>query len=441
MHPHDDTKSLNIITLGCSKNSVDSEYLAGHLQAAGFNVSHEGTEDFYDAVIINTCGFIQDAKEESIDTILHHARRKQNGKLGKLIVMGCLAQRYKSELQAELSEADAIFGINQTEEILQFLKPQEYKPFLDETRILSTPAHFAWLKVSEGCDRQCSFCAIPMIRGKHISKPLTSLLKEAQSLVLNGSKELILIAQDLTSYGKDLKPKQNVESLLENLIEIPGDFWIRLHYAYPNGISDELMSLITKNDKVCNYLDVPFQHISDRILKSMRRGHREVDIRTLMDKIRQQYPALAVRTTFIVGYPGETDTEFQALLQFIEDYRFERLGAFSYSHEEDTPAYKMKDSVPQDVKEERLAALMELQEGISSKKNQQQVGSVIQVLIDEALPDGSFIGRSQHDSPEIDNEVIIQANKQLRVGDFAWVKVMAAGAYDLEAVKISTFDH
>ncbi len=391
-------KKINFVTLGCSKNKVDSEHIAGQLDA-GYKILHNSEENS-DIVVINTCGFIGDAKEESIDTILSFAEARKKGEHSKLIVMGCLSQRYLKELQADIHEVDAFFGVNDQEAIVRLLRNPDLEASIPQHyhRVLSTPAHFAYLKISEGCDRNCSFCAIPLIRGKHRSVTIEKVVAEAIDLAKNGVKELVLIAQDLTYYGIDLYGKRKITSLLSQLAEVKGIEWIRLQYAYPAGFPAELLHWMSNEPKACKYIDLPLQHINDRILKSMKRGISAKQTIELIKQIRKAIPGIAFRTTLIVGYPGETEEEFLELLQFVKDQRFERLGVFAYSAEEDTPAFALDDNIPDNVKQERLEFVMAVQQKISMENNQQWIGKEIKVLIDRCEGD-YLIGRSEFDSP------------------------------------------
>lgn len=431
---------VNMVTLGCSKNTVDSEFLGGRLKEAGCQVVHEQDATSADAVIINTCGFILDAKEESIETILQYSQLRKDGRISNLIVMGCLSQRYRHELMDEIGEVDLFAGVNEEDRIVAHLVPGYQAALGLPPRVRITPAHYAYLKVSEGCDRRCAFCAIPLIRGRHQSRSRDEIRQDALQLLDSGAREILLVAQELTSYGKDIYGKPVLPVLLDELMSLPGDFWLRLHYAYPNGVTTALLDRLARHPRICNYLDVPLQHINDAVLRSMKRGHGSKKLYALMDKVRSDYPELAVRTTFIVGYPGETAAAFEELLSFVETYRFERLGAFAYSHEEGTPAYRLRDNVSEELKAERLSRLMAVQEEISYALNQQHVGKQMRVLVDEHLPDGSFLARTVWDSPEIDNSVQIRPHPGLKVGEFALVQVEAATAFDLEARFIPTFD-
>lgn len=429
-------KRINIITLGCSKNTVDSEHLAGRLDDNQFAILHDSPQNS-DIVIINTCGFIGDAKEESVETILSFADARKSGKIEKLIVMGCLSERYKSQLQAEIHEVDAFFGVNDTNSIVEMLQNEPAHMQDVDTyhyrRNLSTPKHFAYLKISEGCDRVCSFCAIPLIRGKHRSVSIDDLVREAGYLAESGVKELILIAQDLTYYGLDIYGKREIVSLVEALTQIPGIAWIRLQYGYPHGFPLDLADLIKNSSKVCNYIDLPLQHISNRILRSMKRGLDKNKTVELVKTIREKIPGVAFRTTFIVGYPGETEEEFAELSDFIKEQKFERLGVFAYSAEEDTAAFSLVDDVPAEVKEQRVAHIMDLQQNIALENNQKLVNTVQTVLIDRVEGD-HYIGRTQFDSPEVDNEVLIPlSSAALQPGNFLQAKITSADFFDLFA--------
>jgi ribosomal protein S12 methylthiotransferase len=424
-------QSVNIITLGCAKNLVDSEVVLRQLQVAGFNVLHDEAKDA-DIVIINTCGFINDAKEESVNTILQWANSRKNGEIDKLLVMGCLSERYKADLVKEIPEVDAFFGVNDVNALLQNLNA-EYRESLIGERVITTPSHYAYLKISEGCDRSCSFCAIPGIRGKNISRTIGSLVQEAEFLAAKGVKELILIAQDLTYYGVDIYGKRNLSELIDALVKVDGIEWIRLHYAYPSGFPHDILEAINKNPKVCKYLDIPLQHINSRILKSMHRGIDESGTRKLIQTLRREVPGIAIRSSFIVGYPGETAAEFAALRDFIREAAFERLGVFTYSHEENTPASALEDNIRPAVKAKRAEEIMLLQQDISFRHNQLLIGKTIQVMVDK-FEDDKWIGRTQHDSPEVDNEVIItDTTSSLKPGDLVDVYIESADIYDLIA--------
>ena len=426
-------RNVNIITLGCSKNTVDSEVLMGQLSNNGFGVQHEAQNKKNDIVIINTCGFIDNAKQESIDTILKFAELKEKGKVGELYVTGCLSERYKHELEAEINGVNAYFGTSNLPDLLATLGA-DYKHELIGERFLTTPSHYAYFKVSEGCNRPCSFCAIPLMRGKHVSKSLEDLVKEAKFLAKNGTKELILIAQDLTYYGLDIYNKRALADLLNQLSDVEGIEWIRLQYAYPSQFPMEILPLMRDRKNICTYLDMPLQHISDAMLKSMRRGITKRRTIELVSQIRDFLPEIAIRTTLIAGYPGETDQDAEELMQFVEETRFERLGVFAYSHEEKTHAHSLIDDVPEEIKEQRIADIMEIQEGISMEKNNHKIGKTFKVLFDRKEGD-YFIGRTEHDSPEVDNEVLVKADANyIRIGDFANIKIERAEAFDLYGV-------
>ncbi|GAP44486.1 ribosomal protein S12 methylthiotransferase RimO [Lentimicrobium saccharophilum] len=427
-------KTANIITLGCSKNLVDSEVMMRQLKAAGIETLHDSNSPA-DVVIINTCGFINDAKEESVDTILQWAGERKRDKIRKLYVMGCLSQRYKEDLVREMPEVDGFFGVNDLNAILSALNAPLRNELLDE-RVITTPAHYAYLKISEGCDRKCSFCAIPQIRGKNISKPVDQLVSEARFLAGSGVKELILIAQDLTYYGIDLNGKRQLAGLLEVLSGVDGIDWIRLHYAFPAGFPLRVLDIMRDNPKICRYLDIPLQHISNRILKSMKRGLDGQGTRNLIRTIRQRVPGIAIRSSFIVGYPGETNEEFNELKRFISENEFERLGVFTYSHEENTPAFRLKDDVRPAVKARRAEQIMLLQQDISAKRNAALIGNEIKVIVDRK-ENGYWSGRSEFDSPEVDNEVVIDdPDGKLYPGLIASVKITGADLYDLKAIAI-----
>ncbi len=424
--------AVNIITLGCSKNLYDSETLAGQLEKQGREVSHEGHGNI---VVVNTCGFIGDAKEQSVNTILEQVERKRRGEIDRLYVSGCLSQRYMDELRVELSEVDGFYGVNDMKAILAVLGA-DYKKELAGERRLSTPRHYAYLKISEGCDRACSYCAIPLIRGKHISRPVEELIEEARILASKGVKELILIAQDLTYYGMDLYGRRRLSDLVRGIAEVDGIEWIRLHYAYPNGFPEDVLEVMASEPKVCKYLDIPLQHISDRILKSMKRGSTKEQITALLDKIREKVPGVALRTTLIVGYPGETPEEFEELKAWVREQRFDRMGCFAYSEEEGTSAAQLEDDVPDEEKQHRVEELMEVQREISLQKNEEKVGKTLRVLIDTEQPD-VYIGRTEYDSPEVDNDVFIDREKyRVPTGGFVKVEVTSAGVYDLFGIPV-----
>lgn len=428
-------KSVNVITLGCSKNLVDSEFMLRQLKAAGFEIFHDTNEES-DIIIINTCGFINDAKEESINAILHWADLKKEDKISKLYVMGCLSERYKEELIKEIPEVDGFFGVNDLNELLQTVNAPFRKELLSE-RIITTPSHYAYLKIAEGCDHQCAFCAIPAIRGGTISKPIEALVKEAEFLASSGVKEIMLIAQDLTWYGIDIYGKRKLAELVDELSKVNGIEWIRLHYAYPLSFPTEVLEIMKNNQKVCKYIDIPLQHINNRILKSMRRGLSGEDTRKLVSEIRNRVPGIAIRTSIIVGYPGETKEEFEELKQFIKEARFERLGVFTYSHEEKTPAYELADDIRPAVKSRRAEQIMTIQQSISEELNQSMIGKELIVIIDRK-EDTYWVARAEYDSPEVDNEVIISAKAlnnriDLQPGMFVTVRITDAEMYDLHA--------
>ncbi|MCC6837290.1 MAG: 30S ribosomal protein S12 methylthiotransferase RimO [Bacteroidia bacterium] len=421
---------VNVVTLGCSKNIVDSEVLMGQLKANNFQVQHESTDDDASIVIINTCGFIDNAKQESIDTILRYSEAKDAGLVDKVYVTGCLSERYKPDLEKEIPNVDGYFGTRELPRLLKTLKA-DYKHELVGERLLTTPHHYSYFKISEGCDRPCSFCAIPLMRGGHVSKSIEDLVKEAKHLAKNGTKELMLIAQDLTYYGLDLYKKRNLAELLRNLSDVEGIEWIRLHYAFPAGFPMEVLDVMNERSNICKYLDMPLQHISDNMLKSMRRGTTKQKTIDLVNQIRDKVPGIAIRTTLIAGYPGETKQDHQEMLEWVEQTRFERLGIFAYSHEENTFAHTLKDDVPAKTKQARTEAVMALQQGISFDLNQKKIGKTYKVLFDKKEGE-HFIGRTEFDSPEVDNEVLVKADSNyVRVGDFATVKITSAEDYDL----------
>ncbi|RFN57598.1 30S ribosomal protein S12 methylthiotransferase RimO [Marixanthomonas ophiurae] len=432
------TKSLkknkiNVVTLGCSKNVYDSEVLMGQLRANNKEVVHEEEGN---VVVINTCGFIANAKEESVNTILEYVQKKEEGTVDKVFVTGCLSERYKPDLQKEIPDVDQYFGTTELPGLLKALGA-DYKHELIGERLTTTPKNYAYLKIAEGCDRPCSFCAIPLMRGKHKSTPIEDLVTEAEKLAANGVKELILIAQDLTYYGLDLYKKRNLAELLNNLAKVEGIEWIRLHYAFPTGFPMDVLDVMREEPKVCDYIDIPLQHISDHILKSMRRGTTYEKTTNLLRDFRKYVPNMAIRTTLIVGYPGETEEDFQLLKNWVEEMRFERLGCFTYSHEENTHAFNLEDDVPEDVKMDRANEIMAIQSQISWELNQQKIGKEFRVLIDRK--EGSyFVGRTEFDSPDVDNEVLVNAEEgYLRTGEFFNVKITAAEDFDLygEVVK------
>lgn len=426
---------VNVVTLGCSKNVVDSEVLMAQLKANNIAVEHEAEAGDHNVVVINTCGFIDNAKQESIDMILAYAKAKDQGLVEKVYVTGCLSQRYAPELKDGIPQIDAWFGTRDLPRLLKTLKA-DYKHELVGERLLTTPAHFAYFKVSEGCDRKCSFCAIPLMRGKHISTPIEDLVKSAKHLAANGTKELILIAQDLTYYGLDIYKKRNLHELLAHLSDVEGIDWIRLHYAFPSGFPMEILDVMQEHSNICKYLDMPLQHGSTNMLKRMRRGITQEKTEALVDTIRQKVPGIGIRTTLIAGFPGETQADHEDNLRWVERMRFDRLGCFTYSHEEDTHAFSMEDDVPVEVKQQRATEVMELQGGISFDLNQAKVGKVFKVLVDKA-EGGFYYARTEHDSPEVDNDVLIPtAAGHLRIGDFADVRITAAREHELEAVPV-----
>jgi len=427
-------KKINVVTLGCSKNIYDSEVLSGQLKANGKEVVHEGQGE---VVVINTCGFIANAKQESIDTILHFVDQKNQGRVEKVYVTGCLSERYKEDLEKEIPDVDRYFGTRNLPELLKTLGA-DYKHELVGERLNSTPKHFAYLKISEGCDRPCSFCAIPLMRGSHRSTPIEDLVTEAEVLAAKGVKELILIAQDLTFYGLDLYKERALGRLLKALVKVDGIDWIRLHYAFPTGFPEDVLEVIANEPKVCNYIDIPLQHIADPVLKSMRRGTTKAKTDQLLRKFRDSVPGMAIRTTLIVGYPGETEEDFEVLKNWVKETRFERLGCFTYSHEENTHAYQLEDDVPEEIKEQRAAEIMEIQGQISWELNQSYVGGVYRCLVDR-VEDGFFVARTEFDSPEVDNEVLVDAKKHyLRVGDFVDLKIVEAADFDLYAEPVGS---
>ena len=416
-----------MVTLGCSKNVYDSEVLMGQLKAGGKEVVHEKEGNI---VVINTCGFINNAKEESINTILDYVQQKEAGLVDKVFVMGCLSERYKPDLEKEIPDVDQYFGTSELPALLKVLGA-DYKHELIGERLTTTPKNYAYLKISEGCDRPCSFCAIPLMRGAHISTPIEDLVTEAKKLAAKGVKELILIAQDITYYGLDLYKKRALADLLRALVKVEGIEWIRIHYAFPTGFPMDVLEVMKTEPKICNYLDIPLQHISDKILTSMKRGTTQEKTTKLLNKFREAVPEMAIRTTLIVGYPSETEEDFQALKEFVKAMRFDRLGCFTYSHEENTTAYELADDVPEEVKLQRANEIMELQSQISWELNQAKVGKVFRCLIDRK--EGNyFVGRTEYDSPDVDNEVLINAKKHyVKIGDFTDVKIIEAADYDL----------
>ena len=426
---YSDKNKINVITLGCSKNVYDSEVLMGQLKSNNKNVVHEKEGNI---VVINTCGFIDNAKQQSIDTILENVKKKNEGKVDKVFVTGCLSERYKPDLIKEIPDVDEYFGTTEMPSLLKHLGA-DYKNELIGERLLTTPKNYAYLKISEGCDRPCSFCAIPLMRGKHKSVSIEDLIKEATLLANKGIKELILIAQDSTYYGLDLYKKRALSELLKELVKVKGIEWIRLHYAFPNGFPLDVLETIKKEPKICNYIDIPLQHISDKILKSMKRGSSMEKINNLLSNFRKIVPGIAIRTTLIVGYPGETEEDFEILKQWVKDTKFDRLGCFTYSHEENTGAYDLEDNIPQKTKNERLNEIMEIQSQISWQLNQTKIGKNFKVLIDRKRGE-YYVGRTQFDSPDVDNEVLINAKSNfLRVGEYVNAKIIEASDFDLYA--------
>ncbi len=421
---------VNVITLGCSKNLVDSENIMTQLRANDIDVAHESNDDKANIIIVNTCGFIDLAKEESINTILEYADIKKKGGIDKLYVTGCLSQRYKDDLEAEIPEVDAFFGTMELPAILAKFNA-DYQHELIGERVLTTPQHYAYLKISEGCNRTCSFCAIPLMRGKHISQPIETLVTQAKNLARMGVKEIMLIAQELTYYGLDLYKERALPKLLDALCEVEGIEWIRLHYAYPSKFPLEIFEVMARQPKICNYLDIPLQHADDNVLFRMKRQITRAEQKTLIEEARKMVPGIAIRTTFLIGFPGETDEEFDTLCDFIEEMRFERVGVFQYSHEEDTSAHEFEDDVDAEVKAERASTLMSIQQEISNEKNHQKVGQTFRVLFDRKEGE-FFIGRTEFDSPEVDNEVLVNAKDNfIRLGDFANVLITEADDFDL----------
>lgn len=420
---------VNIVTLGCSKNIVDSEVIYTQLKGNGIAVTHEAKRDNSNIVIINTCGFIDNAKQESIDTILRYADAKNAGKIDKLYVTGCLSHRYKDDLEKEIPLVDAFFGTNELPRLLKTLKA-DYKHELIGERLLTTPTHYAYLKIAEGCDRPCSFCAIPIMRGGHVSRTIDDLVVEAKSLARRGTKELILIAQDLTYYGLDIYKKRNLSELLDRLSDIDGIEWIRLQYAYPAGFPMDILDIMASKSNICKYLDMPLQSGSSEVLKLMRRGITREKTEDLVNAIRDKVPGIALRTTLIAGHPGETEAAYDETYEFVEKMRFDRLGVFTYSHEDNTHSHSMADNIPDEIKQERADEIMALQQGISSELNEQKIGQTHKVLFDRK-ENGFFVGRTQFDSPEVDNEVLVPADQFVRLGDFANVKINKAEEFDL----------
>ncbi|CAL2101885.1 Ribosomal protein S12 methylthiotransferase RimO [Tenacibaculum sp. 190130A14a] len=426
---------INVVTLGCSKNVYDSEVLMGQLKANGKNVVHEDENDDGNIVVINTCGFIGKAKEESVDTILHYAQKKERGEVDKVFVSGCLSERYKPDLEKEITNVDQYFGTHDLPNLLKVLEA-DYKHELIGERLTTTPQHYAYLKIAEGCDRPCSFCAIPLMRGKHKSTPIEDLVTEAQKLAEKGIKEIMLIAQDLTYYGLDLYKKRALADLLKELVKVDGIEWIRLHYAFPSGFPMDVLDVMKEEPKVCNYLDIPLQHINTEILKSMKRGTTHEKTTALIHKFREYVPNMAIRTTLIVGYPGETEEQFQEMKDWVEEMRFERLGAFEYSHEENTGAFVLEDDVPADVKFRRVNEIMEVQSQISWELNQEKIGKTFRCLFDRK--DGEYYyGRTEFDSPDVDNDVIVDAREHyIKLGEFIDIEIYDAGDFDLHGTPL-----
>lgn len=419
---------INVVTLGCSKNIYDSEVLMGQLKANGKEVRHEAEEG--NIIVINTCGFIDNAKQESIDTILDFVQKKEEGTVDQVFVTGCLSERYKPDLEKEIPDVDQYFGTRDLPKLLKALGA-DYKHELVGERLTTTPQHFTYMKIAEGCDRPCSFCAIPLMRGGHKSTPIEDLVTQAEKLAAKGVKELILIAQDLTYYGLDLYKERKLADLLRALVKVEGIEWIRLHYLFPTGFPEDVLDVIREEPKVCKYIDIPLQHISDPVLKSMRRGTTMERTNRLLDAMREKVPGIAIRTTLIAGYPGETEEDFRTMADWVREQKFERLGVFTYSHEENTHAYHLEDDVPDDVKRERADAIMAIQQEISWDKNQELVGKTFRVLVDRVEGE-HFVARTEFDSPDVDNEVLIPAkDTYLRVGDFAEVRILEATDYDL----------
>jgi len=423
--------TVNVITLGCSKNLVDSEHLLAQFQGNGFKVMHNEEQELADIVIINTCGFILDAKEESISTILFYASLRKEGRIKKLFVMGCLSERYKDELKSEIPEVDSFFGVWDAASILEAAGSRYYQ-LLHNERYISTPGHYAYLKISEGCNRSCSFCAIPGIRGAQRSISIDNLISETENLTNQGVRELILVAQDLTSYGTDLQGRHLLPKLLQELVKVNGIDWIRLHYAYPTGFPEEVLDIIASEQKICSYLDIPIQHINDQVLQNMNRGHSRAKLEKLLFSMREKIPDLAIRTTVMTGFPGETDKAYNELRDFISSFRFDRLGVFTYSHEDNTPAEKaFKDSIPFSVKEERADELMSIQQDISYNLNYQKIGSKMKVMVD-SIEDDFIIARTEYDSPEVDQEVLIRKTAGINPGEMHQVRITGAEPFDLK---------
>lgn len=421
---------INIVTLGCSKNLVDSEVLYSQLKANDYEVEHESAKDDSNIIIVNTCGFIDNAKQESVDTILRYVEEKEEGNIDKLYVTGCLSHRYKDDLEKEIPQVDAYFGTLELPNILKTLGA-DYKHDLIGERLITTPEHYAYLKISEGCNRPCSFCAIPLMRGNHVSKPIEQLVTEAKNLVKNGTKELMLIAQDSTYYGLDLYGKRNLADLMRNLSDVEGLEWIRLHYAFPSQFPIDALEVMAERENICNYIDIPLQHATDNMLKIMRRGITRKRTEEVIDTIRQKVPNIGIRTTMLVGHPGETEGEYNQLVDFVQQMKFDRLGVFTYSHEENTHAHSLADDIPEEEKEERAENLMEVQQDISLAINKQKIGNTYKVLFDR-VEGGYFVGRTEYDSPEVDNEVLVDAKSNyVRLGDFANIKITNAAEFDL----------
>ncbi len=428
-------KTVNIFTLGCSKNRVDSEVLMKQLVENGFSVEHESEDENFDYILINTCGFIGDAKEESIETILNFAQAKEEGIIEKILVFGCLSERYKEELKNEIPEVDAWFGKFEIKEMLSYMHA-DAKPDLMPNRIITTPGHYAYLKISEGCNRTCSYCAIPKITGGHVSRPLEVLVEEARSLVAMGVKEIILIAQDLSYYGIDLYKKQMLAPLMDQIAQLKGVEWLRIHYTYPARFPMDILPVMAKHKNICKYMDIALQHISDNMLAQMKRNVTKADTNKLIEEFRKQVPGIALRTTLMVGHPGETEQDFEELKDFVKTIRFERLGVFEYSHEENTWAYDhYEDHISPGIKSKRAAEIMDIQQQISFEFNQGKVGKTYKVLIDRREGD-YYIGRTEFDSPEVDDEVLISSVKKMQVGSFAWVEITDADEYDLFAIPV-----
>ncbi len=426
---------VNIITLGCSKNMVDSEVLSGQLRANEIDVVHENTKKDHNIVVVNTCGFIDKAKEESVNTILDQVALKKKGRLDKVYVTGCLSQRYREDLEKEIPEVDAWFG---TMELPLMLKrfDVDYRAELIGERLLATPQHYAYLKISEGCNRTCAFCAIPLMRGGHVSRTIEDLVKEAEGLVRRGVKEILLIAQELTYYGLDLYKERKLPELLNRLADIKGLEWIRLHYAYPSKFPMEILDVMRERPNICNYLDMPLQHASDNMLKAMRRQITRAEMTDLIHSIRAKVPGICLRTTLITGFPGETEADVEELKEFLQEHRFDRVGIFTYSHEEGTSAHDLADDIPADVKQQRAQEIMEVQQEISLERNQEKVGQVFKTLIDKKEA-GRYLGRTEFDSVEVDNEVIVHSEEKLAIGDFVNVRITKAYDYDLEGEVVS----